>query len=324
MSAPSSFTAYGDEDVNLKNPWLAAGLALLLPGLGHLYQGRNFKAGVYCVCILGLFFTGQALGEWKVVYLANGESSGRLSVGRRVEIVGRLLQGYGAQFPVGAVAWPAIVQSRRYNDRLNADDDVHIDVPLSAPFEGGIWVDSAHQGEMMVVPLTGTVALKRRGRAVIGQFEGTTKEGREASLAFHVFELGRPIAARELRPVEGKLTEIPNWIEMPEDVRAMPGAMPYLKGGIERPFWDWYQVPLGNDGVDRLISELGANAEIAWVFTWIAGLLNILAIWDAFDGPAYGIGTERESKRGERDKGEEKGKKKRGSAREAEPAGQAV
>ena len=28
------------------------------------------------------------------------------------------------------------------------------------------------------------------------------------------------------------------------------------------------------------------------VFTLIAGLLNILAIWDAFEGPAYGFGDE--------------------------------
>lgn len=324
MSASSSVATFGDQDVNLKNPWLAAGLALLLPGLGHLYQGRNFKAGVYCICILGLFFTGQALGEWKVVYLANGESSGRLSVGRRVEIVGRLLQGYGAQFPVGAMAWPAIVQSRRYNDRLNTADDVQIDAPLSAAFEGGIWIDSAHQGEVMVVPLTGTVQLKKQGRAVVGQFAGTTPEGHATSLDFHVVELARPIAANEMRKVVGGLAEIPQWFEIPEGLRIMPGSVPYFRGGIERPFWDWYQVPLGKDGVDRLIADLGANAEIAWVFTWIAGLLNILAIWDAFDGPAYGIGTARESKRSQRDKGEGKGEKKRRWTRKSEPAEQAV
>ena len=31
---------------------------------------------------------------------------------------------------------------------------------------------------------------------------------------------------------------------------------------------------------------------MAMVFTWIAGLLNILAIWDAVEGPAFGYGDE--------------------------------
>ncbi|MFT5091852.1 MAG: hypothetical protein ACI93T_000671, partial [Porticoccaceae bacterium] len=31
---------------------------------------------------------------------------------------------------------------------------------------------------------------------------------------------------------------------------------------------------------------------LALVYTWIAGLLNILAVWDALQGPAYGYGDE--------------------------------
>lgn len=326
MSAPSSPFPFDDHDVDLKNPWLAAGLALVLPGLGHLYQGRNFKAGVYCVCILGLFFTGQALGEWKVVYLANSESSGRLSVGRRVEIVGRLLQGYGAQFPVGVVAWPAIWQSQRYSDPLNSDDEVRIDAPISAPFEGGIWINSAHQGPVMLAPLAGTIRLEKKGRAVVGRFEGTSIDGREVSLKVRVVELGRQVGASELRPIVAGLPNIPNWPDWLEssELRIPPEAQPYISGGIERPFWNWYQVPLGKAGVDRLITKLGANAEIAWVFTWIAGLLNILAIWDAFDGPAYGIGTERELNRSRRGKDKTNGETDADSAPAPAPAGQAV
>jgi hypothetical protein len=32
---------------------------------------------------------------------------------------------------------------------------------------------------------------------------------------------------------------------------------------------------------------------MALVFTWVAGLLNLLAIWDAADGPAYAYGDEK-------------------------------
>ena len=43
---------------------------------------------------------------------------------------------------------------------------------------------------------------------------------------------------------------------------------------------------------DRLHGKLSQNFDIACVFTWIAGLLNLMAIWDAYDGPAYGYGDE--------------------------------
>ncbi|MFN9825440.1 MAG: hypothetical protein ACK58J_14935, partial [Planctomyces sp.] len=32
--------------------------------------------------------------------------------------------------------------------------------------------------------------------------------------------------------------------------------------------------------------------DVAAVLTWIAGLLNLMAIWDAAQGPAYGYGDE--------------------------------
>ena len=38
--------------------------------------------------------------------------------------------------------------------------------------------------------------------------------------------------------------------------------------------------------------RLGRSYEIALLFTWVAGLLNLLAIWDAYEGPAYGYGDE--------------------------------
>ena len=53
--------------VNLRDPFLAAFLAWLIPGLGHWYQGRRGKAVLYAVCVLGLFITGCVLGEGKIV-----------------------------------------------------------------------------------------------------------------------------------------------------------------------------------------------------------------------------------------------------------------
>ncbi len=34
--------------------------------------------------------------------------------------------------------------------------------------------------------------------------------------------------------------------------------------------------------------ERGKYQELSMVFVWIAGLMNLLAIWDAVEGPAYG------------------------------------
>jgi len=58
-------------EIELRNPWLAAGLAWALPGLGHIYQGRTGKGILFFVCILSTFFYGLYLGNGKVVYAAN-------------------------------------------------------------------------------------------------------------------------------------------------------------------------------------------------------------------------------------------------------------
>ena len=44
-----------DPRIPLKHPLAAGLLAFLVPGAGHCYQGRYFKAVVYFVCITGLF-----------------------------------------------------------------------------------------------------------------------------------------------------------------------------------------------------------------------------------------------------------------------------
>jgi hypothetical protein len=41
--------------------------------------------------------------------------------------------------------------------------------------------------------------------------------------------------------------------------------------------------------------QLSKAAEIGWVYTVIAGLLNVLAIFDAYEGPAFGEEDEPEA-----------------------------
>ncbi len=54
--------------VSLRNPRKAAFLAWLVPGLGHIYQGRVGKGILYAVCILSLYTIGFVIGEGKIVY----------------------------------------------------------------------------------------------------------------------------------------------------------------------------------------------------------------------------------------------------------------
>lgn len=83
--------------VDLRDPLLAALLAWLIPGLGHIYQRRTAKGVLFMVCILGTFLYGWGLGGGKVVY-ASWEPETRRYY-------------YFAQFWAGLPALPALVQS---------------------------------------------------------------------------------------------------------------------------------------------------------------------------------------------------------------------
>lgn len=88
--------------VPLRDPLFSAFLAWLIPGAGHLYQGRVGKGILYGVCILGLFTMGMLMGEGKVVYwrwvspFSNPE---------------KFCLYYLGQFWVGLPALPALIQS---------------------------------------------------------------------------------------------------------------------------------------------------------------------------------------------------------------------
>lgn len=94
-----------DETISLKDPALAGFLAWLVPGLGHLYQGRRAKAALFFVCIMGLFVYGLYLG-----------GSDSLGYGRAVYCAWRPGDKrfyYFAQIGVGAAALPSLMQANR-------------------------------------------------------------------------------------------------------------------------------------------------------------------------------------------------------------------
>ena len=61
-------TIFDPVEVELRNPVLAALLAWLWPGAGHLYQRRYGKSILFMVCILVTYFWGLAMGGGHVVY----------------------------------------------------------------------------------------------------------------------------------------------------------------------------------------------------------------------------------------------------------------
>jgi len=87
-------------DVELRDPWLAAFLAWVVPGLGHLYQRRTAKGLLFLVCILGTFFFGLYLGDGHVVYASlPGQQPYRWQ--------------YWCQVGAGVSSLPALVQRQR-------------------------------------------------------------------------------------------------------------------------------------------------------------------------------------------------------------------
>jgi hypothetical protein len=50
--------------------------------------------------------------------------------------------------------------------------------------------------------------------------------------------------------------------------------------------WGWLAEPAQND-LNGLQARLGKLVEIATIYTTVAGLLNIFAIYDAYEGPAF-------------------------------------
>ncbi len=161
----------------------AAFLSYLVPGLGQVVQGRVGKGLLFMVSLLAMFFLGQAMGQWRNVYIpipvdVHGQ---RTSFNPLVGVMQRW--HYAGQFFIGAAAWPALWQF--YEKKMP---------------EGEFWQD---------------------------------------------FQRGPRSHAEE-------------------------------------------------DELNRFIVRSDKTPDLGWVYTVIAGMLNILVIYDAFAGPAFPAAALRE------------------------------
>jgi len=188
-NSPSPPAAASDPDmIDLKEPGIAALLAWLVPGLGHLYQGRRPKALLFFVCIMGTFLYGLYLGEGRVVYASVRPEDRRLP--------------YFFQVGVGLPALPAVVQAVR--------------------------------------------------------LRGETKD-------------------QYLQRYEHPKSVL-DWFMVP----------PYVDNDHNN------DIP---DELDRIHKHLHRYFELGTVYTMIAGLLNLLAIYDAWGGPAQSESVEEPKKK---------------------------
>ncbi len=259
-----------DSRIRFRAPLLAAILTFLVPGLGHLFQGRVFKGLVYGICITGMFMYGSALAEWKAVQAPPFHY--------RVKNRTLLALKYAAQFGMGTPAIASLIQTRRYLSDDNRTPRT-LPAPITAPFEG-VLTTYPMEGGRLETPVNGMITLETVtggfGATIGGKFQGVTEAGKPIELTMkESVDLDRPIAADWKRAVSG-------------DARQPDGASGQLHGTIPRPLANWFGSPLNDHEEQELEGRLGKWHELAVVLTWIAGLLNMLAIWDALEGPAYG------------------------------------
>jgi hypothetical protein len=213
-SSEAAHLSENSPPIDLRDPWLAAFLAWLVPGLGHMYQRRWGKGGLFMVCIMGTFFYGLWIGGGRVVYASFREPEFR-----------DWRWAYVAQVANGLPALPAVVQAIRVSGPT----------PKAPLFDG-----------FMAPPLRrGDVALKS------WVHDQQAKYPKEAEFDQENF--------REAHRLP------PEWAN-----RYYAYIPPDSEFADQSSFWNL---------------KHGGYYDLGTVFTVIAGLLNILAIWDAWGGP---------------------------------------
>jgi hypothetical protein len=296
-----------EERIDFRNRWVAGVLAWLIPGAGHIYQRRFFKGVVYMVCILGVFVWGSAMGEAKAVHL-RWDSGGDAKTRQRT-------LGYLAQVGVGLPALPALLQKKRFENQEEAFELQRTAGEVIEEFDSeftGILRDAAGGDAVIKGTLTGSLnAAEFAGEEFVGTFKGKSTTGDPVELevaglrryeSSEELHIGKQICALEDVTIT-QSAETSGRIYSPDRrrffVRLAGGRDGFIEGTIPRPFVNHYQVPLEDAALQRIHGRLGKFYELALVYTWIAGLLNILAVWDCVQGPAYGYGDEPEPESGD-------------------------
>tara|TARA_R110002072_G_scaffold302710_2_gene487642 strand:- start:163872 stop:164846 length:975 start_codon:yes stop_codon:yes gene_type:complete len=291
-----------DPRIDLRNPGLAALLAFLFPGAGHAYQRRYFKAAIYSVCVLGIYFWGCSLGEAKAVHFRWDEHAEDGQSRQRTF-------GYLAQVGVGLPALPAVAQQLRHAAQFEAENSDRkpgeVLEEIDAEFTGRLnHVELGHPE--ITGQITGVVRVGGYGfdTEFEGTFVGQTADGNPVQFELlgtrksGSLQLGDRVTGLDDVTMNELVLETQELDFSGERRRFFvrvvdkTADLGMIEGTIPRPFYNHYLAPLDDESLQYLNGKLGKRYELALVYTWIAGLLNILAVWDAFQGPAYGYGDE--------------------------------
>ncbi len=206
-------------NIDLRDRWLAAFLAWLVPGAGHLYQRRWGKGCLFMVCILGTFLYGIFLGSNRVVYASFRANDGRTSFQDDARYA------YLCQVAAGLPALPALIQANRTRGESP-----------KAPLWNGFMAPPVLVGQR--VPTAWANDQLQTNRADF-QPDDFLEDGPD-------FMRYRRRQAQQGVDYNGELNQLSQW---------------HLR--------------------------FGALYELGTVFTMIAGLLNVLAIYDAWGGPMF-------------------------------------
>jgi hypothetical protein len=209
--------------IDLRDRWLAAFLAWLVPGAGHLYQRRYGKGLLFMACILSTFYYGVFLGSSNVVYASFRRAD------ERDYLQDDARYAYLCQVGIGLPAVPAMIQSRRVggpNPKAPLWDGYMAPPVLIGQRVHEDWIErlvqtSAHDG--------------------IGDFE-----------------------RGHFKRMQGA-----NYDRYLPDRRSERGADDSGKAN-QLSMWHLH---------------FGSMFDLGTVFTMIAGLLNVLVVFDAWGGP---------------------------------------
>jgi hypothetical protein len=89
---------------------MAGFLGYLVPGLGHIVQGRTGKGFMFMGILLGMFFLGQAMGNWQNVYMpaVDERENNNVVLKPLASVYNRW--HFAGQFWIGVAALPAVWQ----------------------------------------------------------------------------------------------------------------------------------------------------------------------------------------------------------------------
>ncbi len=266
---------------DLRDPTTAVILAFLVPGLGHLYQQGVFKGALYAVCILGTFFTGLRIGPRAGGLLP-------LEAGPRIARMRICASSGGAPRLAGPRPGPPLARSLRRELRpqhslqrffRNASA-----ITRTAPRSEGDRDNHAASGEARQCQLLGRHARRRAGHP-----DGTKKKIK-GDVQKSGGWLEAQVAPWRNRAIRSQFKAVSTARTNDDHVQARRFHAPHNLGFLRwRPCRTSARNELAGESsdLDRAHKELGGRFELGVLYTMIAGLLNILAMYDAYEGPAY-------------------------------------